>query len=71
MDIKASSNYSTLLIIQFILNINRSKMKLRFLVLMVLFATSQGFVGNLGFNRFMMRHEMSDSDAPKELKKLV
>ena len=71
MDIKASSNFSTLLIIQFILNINRSKMKLRFLVLMVFFATCQGFVGNLGFNRFMMRHEMSDSDSPKELKKLV
>ena len=46
-------------------------MKLRFLVLVVFFATCQGFVGNLGFNRFMMRHEMSDSDAPMELKKLV
>ena len=41
-------------------------MKLRFLVLIVFFATCQGFVGNL-----IMRHEMPDSDAPKELKKLV
>ena len=68
MDIKASSNYSTLLINDYTVYLEylKDQDETAFSCVDCVFATCQGFVGNL-----ILRHEISDSDAPKELKKLV